>query len=259
MPSPWEVLRLLFFSYFFVVAVIIFDRKMAVGFWRELLTSSFFSLLQLLLIGFIILFFLKLKTPLYNLLFLLFFYFNASLIALRRLETLYYSKLKAFLIIFLSISLLSTFSLLLLYGAGVLTLSATSVIPLGGIITAAGMRSLSLAFKYYAGKVKDLEGVILGMVALGAPDGDIFKFLFRQIIDDITVPVRDMFRSAGIVHIPGVMVGLLLAGAFPLKAALFQFVILSTMVFQFTFTPAIALFLMVWFFGFKFPLGDRNG
>ncbi len=253
MPSTWEVLRLLFFSYFFVVAVVVFDRRMSIGFWRELLTSSFFSLFQLLLIGFVILFFLKLKTPLLNLLFLLFFYFNASLIALKRLKALYYSRLKAFLIIFLSISLLSTFSLLLLYGAGVLTLSATSIIPLGGIITAAGMRSLSLAFKYYVGKVKDLEDVILGMVALGAPDTDIFKFLFRQIIDDITVPVRDMFRSAGIVHIPGVMVGLLLAGASPLKAALFQFIILSTMVFQFTFTPAVALLLMVWFFGFKFP------
>jgi len=254
MPSAWEVLKLLFFSYLFVVAVILFDRKLSVGFWKELLTSSFFSLLQLLLIGFVILFFLKLETPLYNILFLLFFYFNASLIALKRLKNPYYSKFKAFLILFFSISLLSTFSLLLLYFAGVLTLSATSIIPLAGIVTAAGMRSLSLAIKHYTGKVMDLEEVLLGMAALGASDTELFKFLLRQIIDDITIPVRDMFRSAGIVHIPGVMVGLLLAGAFPLKAALFQFVILSTMVFQFTFTPAVALYLTVKLFGFKFPI-----
>ncbi len=252
----WEVLRVLAVSYLFVAAVILFDRKFTVGLWREFLSWWVLSLLQLVLIGFVILFFLKLKHPLYNFLFVLFFYFNASLIALKRFN-LPFSRKKAFLIIFTSISTLSTLSLLLLYFAGILKLKATSIIPLAGIVTAAGMRSLSLAFKYYGTRLKDLEEIVLGMVALGASDFEVFKFIFRQLIDDITVPVRDMFRSAGIVHIPGVMVGLLLAGAFPLKAALVQFAILSTMVFQFTFTPAFALILLVLTFGIKFPYRER--
>ena len=252
MVEPLEVLRILAVSYAFVVAVILFDRKFSVGLWRELLISSFLSLLQLILIGFVILFFLKLKHPVYNFLFVLFFYFNASLIALRRFS-LPFSRLKTFFVIFVSISTLSTLALFLLYLAGILKPKATSIIPLAGIVTAAGMRSLSLAFKYYTTRLRDLEDIILGMAALGAPDLELFKFVFRQLIDDITVPVRDMFRSAGIVHIPGVMVGLLLAGVFPIKAALVQFAILSTMVFQFTFTPAFALILLVLIFGLKFP------
>ena len=257
MVEPFEVLRILVVSYTFVLAVILFDRKFSVGLWRELLTSSLLSLLQLILIGFVILFFLKLRHPLYNFLFVLFFYFNASLISLKRFN-LPFSKLKTFLLIFISISTLSTFALFLLYLAGILKPKATSIIPLAGIVTAAGMRSLSLAFKYYGTRLKDLEEIVLGMAALGAPDIEIFKFVFRQLIDDITVPVRDMFRSAGIVHIPGVMVGLLLAGVFPLKAALVQFAILSTMVFQFTFTPAFALILLVFIFGIKFPYPETR-
>ena len=252
MVEPIEVLKILLVSYFFVLAVVLLDRKFSIGIWKELLISSVLSLIQLILIGFVILFFLKLKHPIYNFIFVLFFYFNASLIALKRFN-LPLPKYRAFLVIFFSISTLSSLTLLLLYLGGVLHLKATSLIPLAGIVTAAGMRSLSLSFKYYSTRLQDLEDIILGMAALGAPDFEIFKFIFRQLIDDVTTPVRDMFRSVGIVHIPGVMVGLLLAGAFPLKAALVQFAVLSTMVFQFTFTPTLALFLLVLSFGVKIP------
>ncbi|WP_457681639.1 ABC transporter permease [Thermovibrio sp.] len=243
-------MRLLLVSYAFIALTLFFDGKFSVGLRRELLTSSFLSLIQLLLIGFVILFFLKEGRPWLNLIFVLFFYFNAALIALKRLRAPF-PKVKSFVIVFSSLSALTTFSLFLLFLAGVLTLKATSIIPLAGIVSAAGMRSLSLAFKYFVRRVKDLEDALLGMAALGAGSRELFNFILKEIIDDITVPVRDMFRSAGIVHIPGVMVGLLLAGVFPLKAALVQFLILSTMVFQFTFTPTITLGLFTAVFGFK--------
>jgi len=252
MVSVEQALKILAVSYFFVFATIVFDKKFSVGLWRELLVSSVLSLLQLLTVAFVILSFLKLGNPLYNLFFILFFYVNASLISLKRFN-LPVPKLKAFGIIFFSISTLSTFALILLFFAGILEPKATSLIPLGGIVAAAAMRSLSLAFKYYSRRLKDLEEQISAMAALGAGDLEMFKFVFRQLIDDVTVPVRDMFRSAGIVHIPGVMVGLLLAGAFPLKAALYQFALLSTMVFQFTFTPALALILLALLFGVRIP------
>ncbi|MEO2082871.1 MAG: ABC transporter permease, partial [Desulfurobacteriaceae bacterium] len=68
-------------SYLFILAVVLFDRKFSVGMWREILTSSLLSLLQLILIGFAILFFLNFKNPLINVLFVIFFYVNGSIIA----------------------------------------------------------------------------------------------------------------------------------------------------------------------------------
>jgi putative ABC transport system permease protein len=238
-------------SYLLVISVSFIDRVFGVKAWKELLVTSFFSLIQLLLIAFVILYLVKLKLPLINFLFVLFFFFNASWISYRRLRPFPYPFWKVFPIVFLSISLSSSFVLFIFYIVGILNLNANSIIPLAGIITAAGMRSLSLAFRYYRSKLEDLEDVILGMFALGASDLVVFKFIFRELIDDITVPVRDMFRSAGIVHIPGVMVGLLLSGIFPLKAAVVQFSILSAMVFQFSVVPTVALFLLDYLFGLK--------
>jgi putative ABC transport system permease protein len=243
-------------SYFIILFVAYFNFRFKVKVWRELLVSSVLSLLQLFLIALVIMYLLKLKTPLVNLLFVLVFFFNASVISYRRLRPVPYPFWKVFGVIFLLISLCSSFILFLFYLVGVLKLSANSIIPLAGIITAAGMRSLSLSFRYFKSKVRDLEDVILGMFALGALDREVFKFIFRELLDDITVPMRDMFKSAGIVHIPGVMVGLLLSGIFPLKAAVVQFSVLSAMVFQFSIVPALALFSLVSLFGLKIYPGE---
>ena len=254
-----HLIQTILISYLFVVLVVLFDLKFRSGMWRELLLSSLLSLFQLFAIAFVILYLLKLNISFLNFGIVLLFFFNASVIAYRRLKPFPYSTLKTFSIVFLSISLISSFSLLLLYLAGILKPTPTSLIPLAGIVTAAGMRSLSLAFRYFKTRLLDLQDTLLGMFALGATDLQVFSFVFRSLIDDITVPVRDMFRSAGIVHIPGVMVGLLLSGVFPVKAAAVQFAILSTMVFQFTFTPAAALFLLVSLFGLKIYPGGNNG
>ncbi len=253
-----HLLLVAFASYLVVLFVAYFNYRFRVKIWRELLISSVLSLLQLLFVAFVILYLLKFKTILVNFLFVFLFFFNASVISYRRLRPVPYPFWKVFGVIFLSISICSSFILFLFYSIGILNLSANSLIPLSGIITAAGMRSLSLAFRYFKSKIRDLEDVILGMFALGAPDYEVFKFVFKELIDDITVPVRDMFKSAGIVHIPGVMVGLLLSGIFPLKAAIVQFSVLSAMVFQFSFVPALALFSLVSLFGLKIYSGEAN-
>jgi len=232
-------------SYLLILAVTLLDRKFEIGLWRELLTSSFLSLFQLIGIGFVILFLLKLKLKAVYPAFILLFYVNAAIISSRRFNFKGYKKKTGFLVSFISISSVSSVSLLFLFLGGVLKVEANSTIPLAGIVTAAGMRSLSLAFKYFATRLKDLEDIVVGMAALGASDIQIFKFIFRELINDVTIPVRDMLRSAGIVHIPGVMVGLLLAGTLPLKAAVVQFAILATMIFQFFFVPSLALFTLV--------------
>ncbi len=249
--SLWHEISIVFFSYVMILAVVFFDRKFDVGFWKEILVSSLLSLVQLVSVGFLILFLLKLKVETASLLFVLLFFTNATFISMRRFKFKGYARKLGFLIVFSSIAIVSTVSLILLAFGGILKLKPNSIIPLAGIVTAAGMRSLSLAFSYFRTRLRDLEDTILGMLALGASDIEVFKFIFRTLIDDITVPVRDMLRSAGIVHIPGVMVGLLVAGVFPVKAAVVQFAILATMVFQFTFVPALALFSLVYLYGLK--------
>ncbi|ADY73533.1 Conserved hypothetical protein CHP00245 [Desulfurobacterium thermolithotrophum DSM 11699] len=244
-------LLMVFFAYFFILAVVLFDIKSGIGIWKDIFVASILSIIQLVGIGFVLLFLLKFHSNVLNFFFVFLFFLNASLISLRRFDFKAYSKFNGFLIIFFSISLLSTISLFVFYLAGILHFKANSIIPISGLIAAAGMRSLSLSFSYYKTKLKDIEDIIVGMAAIGATDIEIFKFIFKELIQNVTVPIRDMLRSSGIVHIPGIMVGLLMAGVMPVKAAITQFAFLSATLFQFTFVPALALFLLIKIFGLK--------
>jgi putative ABC transport system permease protein len=224
-----------------IVAVLIYDIYSETKMFKDILISSLLALSNLLLISFVLIYLLKLHSTFVNFTVVFLFFVNASFIAAKRFKLGFYN----FFSTFLSISVTSSIVLFILFLAGILKLKANSLIPIAGMVSAAGMRGISLSFAYYKSKLKDLEELILNFAALGAGKKEIFKFLFKDIINNSTVVIRDMLKAAGIVHIPGVMVGLLIAGIFPIKAAIIQFGLLSSMLFMFIFAPSIAMNLII--------------
>ena len=244
-------IAVLILSYMFVFTVILFDRRFGIGLWKDVLSASILSLIQLAGIGFVLIFLLRLKSHAVNFSIVLVMLVNASLISMRRFRFKSYDRRKVLILIVFV--LLSTASIILsgYFLTGVIDLSPTKLIPMSGLVIASGMRALSFSINSFMTKLRDTEEIVVGMVALGASDILAFSYIFRDLLSDVTVPMRDMLRSSGIVHIPGIMVGLLMAGALPLKAAIVQFLILVSMLFEFTFAPSIFLFLLIKLFGLK--------
>jgi len=244
-------IAVLILSYMFVFTVILFDRRFGIGLWKDVLSASILSLIQLAGIGFVLIFLLRLKSHAVNFSIVLVMLVNASLISMRRFRFKSYDRRKVLILIVFV--LLSTASIILsgYFLTGVIDLSPTKLIPMSGLVIASGMRALSFSINSFMTKLRDTEEIVVGMVALGASDIQAFSYIFRDLLSDVTVPMRDMLRSSGIVHIPGIMVGLLMAGALPLKAAIVQFLILVSMLFEFTFAPSIFLFLLIKLFGLK--------
>ncbi|WP_457564546.1 ABC transporter permease [Caminibacter sp.] len=234
-------MTIIFFSFLLIIAVLIFDLYSNTKLFKDILISSLLALFNLLLISFILIYLLKLHSLTVNFIVVFLFFINASFIATRRYKLNFYN----FISTFIAISLTATIALFTLYFAGILKLKTNSLIPISGMVTAAGMRAIVLSFSYYKSKLKDMQELILNFLALGATKKEVFKFLFRDILHNSTVVIRDMLKAAGIVHIPGVMVGLLIAGIFPLKAAIIQFSLLSSMLFMFVFAPSIVMNLTI--------------
>jgi len=210
-------IAVLILSYMFVFTVILFDRRFGIGLWKDVLSASILSLIQLAGIGFVLIFLLKLKSHAVNFSIVLVMLVNASLISMRRFRFKSYDRRKVLILIVFV--LLSTASIILsgYFLTGVIDLSPTKLIPMSGLVIASGMRALSFSINSFMTKLRDTEEIVVGMVALGASDIQAFSYIFRDLLSDVTVPMRDMLRSSGIVHIPGIMVGLLMAGALPLK------------------------------------------
>jgi putative ABC transport system permease protein len=143
--------------------------------------------------------------------------------------------------------------------AGVIDTAITTLIPVGSMIIANAMNTNGLALNRFRSEVLAHSGEIETALALGAAPETTVAAYSESSIHSSLIPAIDNLRSLGIVWIPGLMTGMLLSGADPLYAAIYQFVVIAmilassgltsllstTMIRSQIFTPAEQLILTI--------------
>jgi putative ABC transport system permease protein len=110
---------------------------------------------------------------------------------------------------------------------GVIESELTSLIPIGSMLIANAMNSNALALDRFKGEVQAHTGEIEAGLALGADPRVVVTPYVRAAVHASMIPRVDTLRSLGIVWIPGVMAGMVLAGSDPVYAAIYQFVVIA--------------------------------
>ena len=118
-------------------------------------------------------------------------------------------------------------TIILMTWAGVIDTKLTALIPVGSMIIANGMNTTSLALERFRREVEAHSGIIETALALGAEPKTTVAPYTSAAVKASLIPRVDSLRSLGIIWIPGVMTGMLLAGNQPVHAALYQFVIMA--------------------------------
>ena len=111
--------------------------------------------------------------------------------------------------------------------AGVIDTAVTSLIPVGSMIIANAMNTNGLALNRFRSEILAHTGEIETALALGATPRATISRYAEDSIQASLIPAIDNLRSLGIVWIPGLMTGMLLSGAKPLYAAIYQFVVIA--------------------------------
>ncbi len=111
---------------------------------------------------------------------------------------------------------------------GVIDTPVTSLVPVGSMIIANAMNTNSLALNRFRSDILAHAGEIDTALALGADAATSVAGHVQNAMQASLIPAVDSLRSLGIVWIPGLMAGMLLSGAKPLYAAVYQFVVLAT-------------------------------
>jgi putative ABC transport system permease protein len=110
---------------------------------------------------------------------------------------------------------------------GVIDIPITTLVPVGSMLIANAMNTNGLALNRFRADVLAHVGEIEAALALGA-DGKSSVAPYVQVSFEASlIPAIDSLRSLGIVWIPGLMAGMLLSGAKPVYAAIYQFVVLA--------------------------------
>lgn len=203
-----------------IAIVIIEVRRLGVG--KELLISALRSFVQLMAVGYVIQFVFDLERLPYQLLLLLAMTTVASFTARGRAKAVK----GAFALSFISIlaGVASTVGVML--ALGIIDTSPIYLIPLGGIMIGNCMNAVSLGLDRMSSEAKDKRGMIEAALSLGASPQKSIEGLVRKSVRASLIPIMNTMKVIGLVHLPGAMTGMLIAGAEPMEAAKIQLIVM---------------------------------
>ena len=127
---------------------------------------------------------------------------------------------------------------------GVIESTITSLVPVGSMLIANAMNTNGLALNRIRADVLAHTGEIETALSLGATRNAAIAPYVQASYQASLIPAIDSLRSLGIVWIPGLMAGMLLSGARPVYAAIYQFVVLA-MIFAASGLTSLASTIMV--------------
>ena len=218
-------------SYILILIALYFSYREKLGLEKTILINSIRALLQLAALGYMLFFIFKLKNPIALVLILVFMVIFAAWTGQRRVKLADKGFLTAFQVIFLA-SFIVISSLLLM---GIITFEPNQIIPVGGMVIGNSLNVYTLAIDRMKGETKNTLDIIEGVVALGGSLKDAFYFVRKESLKASLIPILNSLQTVGIIHIPGITTGMLLAGADPFEAVSYQLAIMYMMV-------AVALF-----------------
>lgn len=103
---------------------------------------------------------------------------------------------------------------------------AQYVVPIAGMVLGNSMTGIALALERTFADLDAREGELLTLVALGATPWEAAGPSVRTAVRAALIPTINSMAAAGVVFIPGMMTGQILAGADPLAAAGYQIVVM---------------------------------
>lgn len=195
--------------------------KEKLGLEKDMLIGSARAVIQLTIIGFILKFVFNLANIWFTSLILLIMVYNASTVASKRGIGIEQSLLISFISILSG--LVVTLGGLLAFGA--ITYQPSQVIPISGMVVGNSMVAISLLFKSLLSNFQNKREEIEVKLCLGAPPKEASINLLRDSIKTAMLPTFDSMKTLGIVQLPGMMTGLILAGVAPESAIKYQIMV----------------------------------
>ncbi|MFK8113305.1 MAG: iron export ABC transporter permease subunit FetB [Rubripirellula sp.] len=120
------------------------------------------------------------------------------------------------------------------------------VIPLLGMVLGNSLTGISLGLDRFLSELRNRRGEVETLLTLGASRWECCRDVFAGATRTAMIPILNTMSVAGIVSIPGMMTGQLLAGAPPLQAVQYQSMIMFVIAAAIALGVVIALTITFW-------------
>ena len=211
-----------------IMVPIIISYKEKLELNRDIIVSMLRAVVQLLAVGYILGVIFGLDKLIYTVILVLVMIINAAINTKKKGFTIE----SQVLISFLSISVGTIITLGILISSKAIGYMPNEVIPVAGMIISNSMVAIGLSYRNLINNFKNNSIAVEVKLSLGASIKESSDEIIRESIKISIMPTIDSAKTLGIVSLPGMMTGLILAGASPLVAVKFQimvtFMILSS-------------------------------
>ena len=218
-----------------VILALYLSYKEKIGLEKKLIIGSIRAILQLTLIGVILTYVFDLNNYALTTIILLFMVYNAASVASKRGDGI--NKIIYIAFTSLLAGLTVTLGTLLLFG--VIKYRPSEVIPISGMVVGNSMVASGLVFNSLKENFKRRREEVEIKLCLGAKPKEACSEIIRNTIKTAMLPTVDSMKTVGIVQLPGMMTGLILAGISPSVAIKYQIMV----AFMLTGAVAITTFL----------------
>lgn len=188
---------------------------------KDICISAIRAVVQLFIIGFILSWIFGGESPLFIIGLLLVMSCNAAYNAAKRGKGIPY----VFWISWVALCIGATITLSILLGVGVLSFTAYQMIPVGGMVISGAMVALGLCYRQLLSNFDLRRQEVEIKLALGATPKQAAKAIVRDVVKTGMQPTVDSAKTLGIVSLPGMMTGLILAGMPPVEAVKYQIIV----------------------------------
>jgi putative ABC transport system permease protein len=204
------------------LAVVLLCRRFAVHVERETVISLVRGIVQMVFVG-VVLALLLHGNLLVGALILLAMTFAAAVTASRRAP-----RIKdALLLCCYAIAAGAGIVIAGMLATGTLTADIVVLVPVGSMIIANAMNACAQSIERFTADVGAHVGQVEAGLALGADPAVTVAPYVQSAVYAALLPRLDMLKSLGLVWIPGVMAGMMVSGASPVYAGIYQFIIVA--------------------------------
>lgn len=208
-------------TFVLVLLAIYLSYKDKIGLEKEIMIGSIRAVVQLTVIGFVLTYVFKLDNFAVTTLILLLMVYNAASVSAKRGKNIVHIKRISFFA--LLAGLIVTLGTLLLLGA--IQYQPSQVIPVSGMVIGNSMIAAGLVFNNLQENFQRRREELEIKLCLGASAKEASASILRQAIKNAMQPSIDSMKTLGIVQLPGMMTGLILAGLPPTDAIKYQIMV----------------------------------
>ncbi|HIY56626.1 MAG TPA: iron export ABC transporter permease subunit FetB [Candidatus Tetragenococcus pullicola] len=211
----------LVFSFLLVLVAMGVSYKERLGLTKEILISTLRAIIQLVIIGYILKYIFQVNHVILTFVMTIFMIANAAWNAHKRNPSPY--KNYGYSLLAIGVSTYITLFVLVLSGS--LQFVPKQIIPITGMIASNSMVAIGLCYRNLNTQFRDQRQQVLEKLALGANVKLASQSILQESIKAAMQPSIDSAKTVGLVSLPGMMSGLILAGVDPVYAIKYQIMV----------------------------------